>query len=85
MMPSCKDVTEEASAYLAGELPRRRRWMLRLHLAMCSHCRRYLRQLQVVVATVGGLKPPPSADEELGKLAADLYRRAGMNCPSAPQ
>ena len=81
MMPSCKDVAQEASDYLAGALPRRRLWMLRLHLALCSNCRRYLKQLQAVVAVVERMKPPPTPDAELERLAADFYHRAGAGAP----
>lgn len=46
-MLSCSEVTRHASDYLDRDLPRLVRWRIRLHLLMCEHCRRFLRQLEL--------------------------------------
>lgn len=48
MMPSCRDVTRLATALDEGALPWSERLLLRLHLMMCAHCRRYVAQLRLV-------------------------------------
>jgi hypothetical protein len=47
-MFSCKDVTEHASDHLEGALPWRAALQLRIHLLLCGHCRRLLRQMRAV-------------------------------------
>ncbi|MDO3386978.1 zf-HC2 domain-containing protein [Gilvimarinus sp. SDUM040013] len=43
-MLKCKDVSQRASEYLDGA-DRPLKWQMRLHLAMCSNCRRFVRHL----------------------------------------
>lgn len=57
-MMSCKDVTALASQYVDGELPIARRLGLRMHVAMCRHCRRFLRQLRTTLELLGTLGEP---------------------------
>ena len=42
-MLSCKDLVERSSDYLDGQLRLRERLGVRAHLAMCVHCRRFIR------------------------------------------
>lgn len=51
-MLSCRDVSRQASLYLDGELPWRQRMAMKMHLLMCQHCRRFLRQLSGVIRSV---------------------------------
>jgi anti-sigma factor RsiW len=51
-MLSCREVTDKASDYLDAALPPGQRMALRLHLSVCRHCRRYLRQLRATVAAL---------------------------------
>lgn len=44
-MLSCKDVANRASDYLENHTSPKLRWQIRLHLMMCSHCRRFMRHL----------------------------------------
>lgn len=72
MMPTCREITERASAHLDGELGRMAGLGFRLHLAVCRHCRRYVAQLAEAVALVRGqpVGEPPAAE-----LEALLVRR----------
>jgi predicted anti-sigma-YlaC factor YlaD len=45
-MPSCKQITELASKQLDKPLSRWQKWQLRLHLLICRHCRRYVKQMR---------------------------------------
>ncbi|EUC68609.1 hypothetical protein Y017_04620 [Alcanivorax sp. 97CO-5] len=52
-MLKCKDVVAKADALVDGtSLTMRERIALRMHLLMCHHCRRYVRQLRVLVNTL---------------------------------
>ncbi len=46
-MLKCRDILEHADGYLADELTQWQRVQFRLHLALCRHCRRYVRQLRL--------------------------------------
>jgi len=59
VISTCKDLTENADAYLQGELGWFGRAQVRLHLWMCSHCRRYMDQL---AATIAALQAMPAAE-----------------------
>ncbi len=59
LISTCKDLTENADAYLAGDLGWFARAQVRLHLWMCDHCRRYVDQL---AATIAALKAMPAPE-----------------------
>lgn len=44
-MLSCKQVASIASDYLDNNTPLK--WQVRLHLMMCSNCRRFIRHLKI--------------------------------------
>lgn len=68
-MMTCEEVAAIARDHVEGRLPGRAGLGVRLHLAMCKHCRRYLRQLR---ATLRLLREQPGdaphPDEEAALL-----------------
>jgi anti-sigma factor RsiW len=46
---NCREVTARASRLLDGDLGLVERLQMRMHLAMCEHCRRFVRQLRTLV------------------------------------
>ncbi len=44
---SCKDVAHLASDYLDKNAGNKLNWKIRLHLLMCSCCRRFMRHLKI--------------------------------------
>lgn len=69
-MLKCKDVVERADALVDNTpLGWRERFALRMHLLMCHHCRRYVRQLQALVSS---LRRPPSETTSQDKIEAVL-------------
>ncbi|MEO1818529.1 zf-HC2 domain-containing protein [Pseudomonas sp.] len=46
-MLKCKDLVALSSDLLDGELTLKQRIAVRMHLAMCVHCRCFIRQLRV--------------------------------------
>lgn len=51
-MLSCREIVDDADRLIAGELSLSRRVAVRMHLAMCRHCNRYVRQLRLLVGAV---------------------------------
>lgn len=48
MTPSCKDISALISQSMDTRLPLRKRFAIQMHVAMCSLCRRYEKQLQLM-------------------------------------
>jgi hypothetical protein len=46
---NCREALEHFGEHVDGELTSLDRWRLRLHLWICSHCRKYLRSYRTTV------------------------------------
>lgn len=62
-MLKCKDISIEATEYLERSMPLRRRLLVWYHLLICVHCRRYIRQLRVIIAMLPKLLARPGLSE----------------------
>ncbi|HQV23830.1 MAG TPA: zf-HC2 domain-containing protein [Agitococcus sp.] len=65
-MLKCRDVLEQADAYLANEMTTWQRVGFRVHLSLCRNCRRYLKHLrltQVVSTQIPFTDNEPSAEQ----------------------
>ena len=51
-MLSCRELVANADELLVNNLDWRQRLRLRFHLLICVNCRRYLRQLRMLVAAL---------------------------------
>ena len=75
-MLKCQHVEQRADALVDGTpLSRSERLALNLHLLICRHCRRYLRQLRTLVVS---LRAPtaPLPDASADALAERIQRDA---------
>jgi anti-sigma factor RsiW len=71
-MLKCNEVVERADELVDGTpLSFRQRWALRLHLMMCHHCRRYVRQLRLLVQSLRR-EPEPASAEEVDQVMRQL-------------
>jgi anti-sigma factor RsiW len=68
-MYSCQQVHDQASALIDGELSAGQALALRLHLALCISCRRFVRQLRLLIHSLrfkgAALGPTPDQVEQL--------------------
>jgi predicted anti-sigma-YlaC factor YlaD len=67
-MLTCRELTELVTEYLEGQLSLGQRLRFEMHIAMCGHCRAYLRQMKHTVQILGKLPEesvPPDALNEL--------------------
>lgn len=72
-MLSCKELVAHSSDFLDGQLSLRERLRVRAHLAMCRHCRRFIRQMKVTQGVLRAL--PETAIPELDALAERLAQQ----------
>jgi predicted anti-sigma-YlaC factor YlaD len=65
-MLSCRQLTEQSTDYLERHLGFWGRSRVRVHLFVCLHCRRYLKQIEQTVGMLKELpreRPSPSLTE----------------------
>jgi hypothetical protein len=74
-MLSCKEITEKANEYLESELPFGTRLRVRMHLLMCTHCRRYVKQLQTTIRAIGLMKEQETVDENYTQKLVERYKK----------
>ena len=77
-MYQCKDIAEEVSNYIDGNLPLGKRIGLFFHLLICSCCRNYLQQIRstISIVTVSHPKEDDNTDPKiLAKELHDLCKR----------
>lgn len=79
-MLSCKDVAERGSALIDGELSGWDRFRMRLHLAMCKRCSRFILQMRITerltarAADLDGPPGPRAEDSQFGAALAQLRK-----------
>ena len=69
-MLSCKEMTALITDYLERRLSFVDRARFQMHIGMCRHCRRYLRQMKLSVAALGDIPSEPVPDEVMKLLLA---------------
>ncbi|SEB96140.1 zf-HC2 domain-containing protein [Pseudomonas anguilliseptica] len=69
-MLSCKELVAHSSEFLDGHLGLRKRLSVRMHLAMCVNCRRFIKQMRLSQAVLRRL--PRGQSPELDELASKL-------------
>ncbi|HEV7263304.1 MAG TPA: zf-HC2 domain-containing protein [Falsiroseomonas sp.] len=79
-MLTCKEVAARASRYLDDDLPALERTQLRMHLAMCKLCKRYMEQMSTTVRML----PAAAASEALDSTVEDqvMARLAAVRRPA---
>lgn len=73
-MLSCKDVTARATAFLERDLSWWERLQIRLHLAMCAACRRYLAQMAATRELLRRLGRTLRGDDPIDPALREAFR-----------
>lgn len=77
-MLNCKQVASLASDYLDNNSTTKLNWKIRMHLMMCSHCRRFYRQLKItkiVTRSVLSESSDDDVDELLQRIKESTNRK----------
>lgn len=80
-MLRCKDVAELVATDAWRQPPVRRRVAVLFHLAMCRHCRRYVRQLRRLGAAARRLVQGVAVDPAAAARIAEAVRQAAEQAP----
>ena len=75
-MLTCKEQVARSRDYLDGQLTFRERLLVRHHLMFCPNCRRFIRQMRLMQATLKILpqEPVKVVDELAERLAAERLK-----------
>ncbi|ARB27911.1 zf-HC2 domain-containing protein [Pseudomonas tolaasii] len=75
-MLTCKEQVARSSDYLDGQLTFRERLMVRHHLMFCPNCRRFIRQMRLMQATLKIMpeEPVKDADALADRLVAERLK-----------
>ncbi|MEP7028215.1 MAG: zf-HC2 domain-containing protein [Candidatus Eisenbacteria bacterium] len=68
MIWSCHEITHLAADFLERRLAIRRRWAVRMHLAMCRGCRAYVHQLRLTFIALRALPPGDLVPDQRHRL-----------------
>jgi predicted anti-sigma-YlaC factor YlaD len=75
-MLTCKEQVARSSDYLDGQLSFREKLMVRHHLMFCPNCRRFIRQMKLLQATLKAMPQTPEADvDALAERLAEQRRK----------
>lgn len=72
-MLSCKEVVAHSEELLEGEAGLLRRIQIRMHLRVCEHCTRYIRQLSLMLRAFRRLHPRVDNDK-VGEIMDTVHR-----------
>ncbi len=75
-MLKCRDLVAEADLLLAGELSWQRRLAIRIHLLMCRHCRRFMRQFKLLLSAIPAMHKPAS-EAEVEQVMQHIQQQRG--------
>jgi len=78
-MISCRDIAKLSSQYLDKDLPLITRMRIKMHLMMCVHCHRFMKQLQTTINTVKRLKEPEISHSDIDNQVANLLQQHRQN------
>ncbi len=90
-MLSCRELSEQADAFLDKEMPFGKKMQLRMHMLMCSGCNRFLNQMRVtrsLITTEAKGKAPRNSDDtiDIESILAEfdeLKQSGGQRDPAA--
>ena len=71
-MLNCNEVTHLASDHLDKNLNWKESFSLRMHIAMCKHCRRFIHHLRITKQCVHGMKENVASPDDVKHVLDNL-------------
>jgi hypothetical protein len=75
MTPPCRRITELCSLRMEGVRPVHSRWQLPVHFLICTGCRRYLRQLELIQTMSNAASTASTPVEPMGEARKERLRQ----------
>lgn len=77
-MLKCREVIDNADQLIADQLSWRGHLAIKVHLLLCHHCHRYMRQLKVLIRAIP-LMHSKAADQEISTIMDLIHAREDQN------
>lgn len=71
-MLKCREIVAHSSAYLEHEMPLGRRLQYRMHLLVCHHCRRFIRQFRAAIKMTRQLSGPAVSSAQIEAVSSRI-------------
>lgn len=78
-MPSCREVTDRLAEGELENAPWHTRLLVRWHLSMCAHCKRFARQLELIAKALRDMwkgRPDPGTLDAAKRRILSRLRKA---------
>ncbi|MDQ7048892.1 MAG: hypothetical protein Q9M92_04845 [Enterobacterales bacterium] len=75
MLPSCKQIAEQASENIDQPLSGMRWFKAKLHLIMCGYCRRYTKQMELSSQVVNQLSENGDVDQAMQQQVEQCFHQ----------
>lgn len=73
-MLKCKDIGYLSSDYIAGNMTTSQRLSFRLHLSICTNCRRFMRQMHLLQKTLPQYRFVEPNDQQIDTWMSGLSK-----------
>lgn len=74
-MLSCKHIVDLGTDYLDQELGFWKKTEMKMHLMICRHCRRYMKQLKLTIAMLSRWQLKQPSQEQLEQLKSNYQKK----------
>lgn len=83
-MMKCRDIAEMSGDYIDKNMPWHQYMAVRLHLVMCTHCRRFVSNMEKAIAYFRQLPRHSLSEEDVRDIMAGIERRCMESDPAPP-
>ncbi|BCE00536.1 zf-HC2 domain-containing protein [Marinicellulosiphila megalodicopiae] len=73
-MLNCKQVTEQTSEYIDGNVTGLGKVRIKFHLLMCKHCRGFVKKIRITKSVVGKLSFAPVDKSKIDDIMDRIER-----------
>lgn len=84
-MLNCKQIMEMASDYNDNKLSRIKRMSFLMHILLCHHCRRFVKQFKLMISTLGSSKQKTDQDSNNFSNIIQIYKEEIATFRSTPK
>jgi len=67
-MLKCKEISEQASEIVDGNVSGLYKLKIQMHLLMCTHCRSFVQKIKLTKQMVSQLTLTPASDEKVDQI-----------------
>jgi len=74
-MLKCKEISQMSSDYLDKNLNWKEAFSLRIHIAMCKHCHRFVQHLRLTIECAKGMKEELTSTDSVDHVINNMTKK----------